>query len=184
MVSRGWTTILVYSLDKRLVQGDGSDKTAVCLGIAVAGCELPTDLVGRHGLSRRLHVRGERPEYRFYYRDRLPRLPIWRDGRLQVVRWGNGRGQSRSLPRTGWTWLETARSGGWRGSGAIPVDIPANYGLERRGVWYLIEVGVRGLLVPDERGSAVVYVLCEPSSHYYRVMTGSERMPVFIDQRI
>lgn len=80
--------------------------------------------------------------------------------------------------------LGPARSGGWRGSGAIPVDIPASYGLERRGVWYLIEVGIRGLLVPDERGSAVVYMLCEPSSHYYRVMTGAERMPVFIDQRI
>jgi hypothetical protein len=31
---------------------------------------------------------------------------------------------------------------------------------------------------------AVVYMICEPASHYYRVMTGSERMPVFIEQRI
>ena len=53
-----------------------------------------------------------------------------------------------------------------------------------RGVWFKVQVGVRGLLVPDERGRAVAYVICEPSSHYYRVMTGSERMPVFIDQRI
>jgi hypothetical protein len=156
----------------------------VCLGIAVAGSELPTELIGRHGLERRLYVRGERQEYRFLFRDRRPCLPIWRDGQLQVVRWGNGRGQSRSLPRTGWTWLESIREGRWRGSGAIPVDIPASYGLERRGVWYLIEIGIRGLLVPDERGIAVCYMICEPSTHYYRVMTGSERMPVLIDQRI
>ena len=97
-------------------------RSGVCLGIALAGSELPTDLIGRHGLARRLHLRGERPEYRFYYRDRVPRLPIWRDGRLQVVRWGNGRGQSRRLPRTGWTWLSTIREGGWRGTGAIPVE--------------------------------------------------------------
>ncbi len=156
----------------------------MCLGIALAGSEVPTDLVGRHGLSRRLHVRGERPEYRFLFRDRVPRLPVWRDGRLQVVRWGNGRGQSRFLPRTGWTWLGTIQEGGWRHLPAIPVDIPASFGLERRGVWYLIEQGIRGLLVPDERGCAVVYMICEPSSHYYRIMTGSERMPVLIDQRI
>jgi len=43
--------------------------------------------------------------------------------------------------------------------------------------WY------RGLLVLDEYG-AVCYVICEPSSHYYRVMTGSERMPVLIGQHI
>jgi hypothetical protein len=156
----------------------------VCLGIAVAGSELPTDLVGRHGLERRLHVRGEQREYRFLVRDRRPCLPIWRDGRLQIVRWGNSRGQSRFLPRTGWTWLKTVREGGWRGSGAIPVDIPASFGLERRGVWFLIETGIRGLLVPDERGWAVCYMICEPASHYYKIMTGSDRMPVLIDQRI
>jgi hypothetical protein len=38
--------------------------------------------------------------------------------------------------------------------------------------------------VPDERGAAVGYMICEPSSHHYRIMTGSTRMPVFIDQKI
>jgi hypothetical protein len=156
----------------------------VCLGIALAGSEVPTELIGRCRLGRHLHMRGDRPEYRFLYRDRAPRLPVWRDGRLFFARWGNGRGQSRHLPRTGWTWHATIREGGWRGTDAIPVDIPASFGLERRGVWYLIEQGIRGLLVPDERGWAVVYVICEPASHYYHVMTGSLRMPVLIDQRI
>ena len=99
------------------------------------------------------------------------------------MRWGNGRGQSRFLPRTGWTWLETVHQGGWRHLGAIPVDIPATLGYER-GVWYSVRQGMRGLLVPDEKGMAVVYMICEPATHYYRVMTRSERMPVFIDERI
>jgi hypothetical protein len=47
-----------------------------------------------------------------------------------------------------------------------------------------VERGVRRLLVPDGRGAAVVYMICEPSSRYYRVMTGSTRMPVFIAQKI
>jgi hypothetical protein len=58
------------------------------------------------------------------------------------------------------------------------------YGLDGRGVWFLIEVGIRGLLVPDVHGKAVVYVISEPASHYYRVMTGERRMPVLVRQRI
>ena len=42
-----------------------------------------------------------------------------------------------------------------------------------RGVWFRIRQGIRGLLVPDERGIAVVYMICEPASHYYQVMTRS-----------
>jgi hypothetical protein len=155
----------------------------VCLGIALARSEVPTELIGRHGLGRHAHDRGGRPEFRFLYRDRRPRLPVWRDGRLTFARWGNGRGQSRFLPRTGWTWRETIESGGWRGSGAIPVDIPATFGLDR-GRWFRIREGIRGLLVPDERDLAVVYMICEPATHYYAVMTGSRRMPVLIDERI
>jgi hypothetical protein len=111
-------------------KGLEAGKLGVCLGIAVTGSELPTELIGRYGLERRLYVRVEQREYRFLYRDRRPCLPIWGDGQLQVVRWGNGRGQSRFLPRTGWTWQESVREGRCRDSGAIPVDIPANYGLD------------------------------------------------------
>ena len=155
----------------------------MCAGIALAWSSVPTELIGRHGLHRRVHERGGEPEIQFLYRDRVPRLPIWRDGRLQVARWGNGRGQSRFLPRTGWTWLETIQQGGWRGLDPIPVDIPATLGFDG-GVWFRVRRGFRGLLVPDERGYAVAYMLCKPASHYYQVMTRSRRMPVLIEQSI
>lgn len=48
----------------------------------------------------------------------------------------------------------------------------------------LVWSGMRGVLVPDERGFAVCYMLCEPASHYFQVMTRSTRMPVLIDKRI
>ena len=156
----------------------------MCVGIALAWSELPTELIGRHGLERRVHERGGEREVRFLYRDRRPRLPVWRDGRLQVVRWGNGRGQSRFLPRDRLDLAGDDRGGGLaRTSRPIPVDIPATLGLER-GVWYRVRQGIRGLLVPDERGIAVVYMICEPASHYYRIMTRSPRMPVLIEERI
>ena len=124
----------------------------MCAGIALAWSDLPTDLIGRHGLHRRVHERGGEREIQFLFRDRVPRLPVWRDGRLQIVRWGNGRGQSRFLPRTGWTWLATLQQGGWRGSGAIPVDIPVTFGLER-GVWYRIRQGSAASSSPTSAGS-------------------------------
>ncbi len=155
----------------------------MCDGIALAWAELPLDLIERHGLSGRRHDRGGEWEAQFLFRDRVPRLPIWRDGRLQIARWGNGRGQSRVLPRTGWTWRETIEAGGWRESGAILVEIPATLGLER-GVWFRIRRGIRGLLVPDEQGRAVCYMVCEPATHYYHVMTRSDRMPLLLSDRI
>jgi hypothetical protein len=155
----------------------------MCAGIALAWSELPTELVGRHGLYRLHHNRGGEREAQFLFRDREPRLPVWRDGQLQIVRWGNAQGRSRSLPRTGWTWRSTIDEGGWQDSQAILVDIPANLALDR-GIWYRVRQGIRGLLVPDERGIAVAYVICEPSSHYYQVMTRSDRMPVLIQERI
>jgi hypothetical protein len=110
-------------------------------------------------------------------------LPVWRDGRLEVLRWGNRRGESAQLPCTAWTQMETVEDGGWGECGVEPVVIPASMGLDK-GVWFCISQGIRGV-VHDERGMPRVYVVCEPSSHYYQIMTrGSRWMPVLIDERI
>ena len=58
----------------------------------------------------------------------------------------------------------------WNHIGGIYVDIPANFAYDR-GVWVHVRQGIRGILVPDERGNAVCYMVCEPSSHYYQIMT-------------
>ncbi len=63
------------------------------------------------------------------------------------------------------------------------MDIPARFTFDDRRRWYVIRKGIRGLLVPDERGCAVAYVVSEPASHYYNAMTGSTRVPVFINER-
>ena len=162
----------------------GSWESAVCIGIALTRSELPTELIGRYNLMERQHLRGSTPEFRFLYRDRRPRLPVVRDGVLQLAKWGNRDGRSRFLPRTGWTWRESVEAGLWAEAGAVPVDVPASFALERRGVWYVVEVGIRAVLVPDEFGTAVCYLICEEASRYYRVMTGADRMPMLIGQRI
>jgi hypothetical protein len=147
----------------------------MCTGIALALSELPLCLFDR------VHVRNGQREVRFLWRHSPRVLPVWHEGRLQIVRWGGHR--HGSLPATGWAWQATLESGGWAPWRPEPVDIPATYCLDG-GVWYRVRQGVRGLLVQDEQGEPAAYVLCEPATRYYRVMTRSERMPVFIGERL
>jgi hypothetical protein len=152
-------------------------------GVALALSELPEELVEQHRLWGRIHHRGGEPEVRFLARERERLLPVWLDGQLQVVRWGNRRGQSRRLPCTAWTWRATVAAGGWESLEPAEVEVPAVMGLDR-GVWFQIREGVKGVAVRDERGEPVVYVLVEPASHYYRVMTRSAWMPVLVGEVI
>jgi hypothetical protein len=155
----------------------------MCTGIALAWSELPLELIERYDLKRRAHERGGEREVWFLYRSAERYLPVWYEGRLELARWGCRRGESRVLPCTGWTWRSTVEDGGWNGSEPIPVDIPATMGLDR-GIWYRIRQGIRGLLVHDEQERPIVYMICEPASHYYRIMTRSRWMPVLIGERI
>src|SRR5437660_1563814 len=115
----------------------------MCAGIAVSLTQMPLDLIARHHLERRLYERGGEREIQFLYRERNRCLPVWHEGQLLVVRWGNGSGQSRALPRTGWTWQATLDDGGWSNLDVAPVDIPAAMGLEK-GIWYRVRQGMRG----------------------------------------
>jgi hypothetical protein len=144
-------------------------------GIAVAYSDLPVELIDQH----RVHERGGEPEVQFLVRDADRVLPVWQEGRLRIIRWGNRRGQSRVLPCTAWTWAATLEQGGWGEREAVPVVIPATMGLDR-GVWFRVREGIRGVVVQDEQGRPVVYVLVEPATHYYQVMTRSSLMPVLV----
>src|SRR4051812_28134230 len=124
-------------------------------GVALAKSELPVELVEAHGLARRVHERGGEAELQFLLADQERLLPVWLDGRLQVVRWGNRRGQSKGLPLTAWTKLETVASGYWSTAGAEEVVIPARLALDR-GVWFGVREGLRGIVVRDEGGRLVV----------------------------
>jgi hypothetical protein len=137
-------------------------------GIALAWSDVPLALIEQHGLQEIAHDRGGERELWFLRRSNRPLLPVWHDGQLEIVRWGRKGG--------GLTWQRTVDDGQW--VGADLVEIRAASGLDN-GIWFRIHQGVRGLLV---RGEA--YVIVEPSSYYYRVMTRRDRMPVLIGERI
>jgi hypothetical protein len=68
---------------------------------------------------------GGRPKVRFYWRAEPRVLPAWHEGRLQLLLWGNRRGECRSLPVTGWASQQKAEGGGWAGWRPEPVLVPA-----------------------------------------------------------
>jgi hypothetical protein len=155
----------------------------MCVAVALPLSELPVELIEQSGLPARVHDRGGEKEVRFYWRAVPALLPVWWNGQLEVVRWGNRDRVERKLPPTGWTWNETVEAGKWSMLEPELVDVPAAYAL-MNGVWYRVKQGVRGLLVRTRAGEPVVYLVCEPSTRYYRVMTRADWMPVLIDEVI
>ena len=156
----------------------------MCAGISIPRRDLPDKLVERHGIQARIVTRGSASdqEVRFLFRDAEPVLPVWHDRNLGIFHWGSNDKKSR-LPQTGWCLLETLEAGRWRHLQPEPVDIPACCGWENSR-WFQIEQGIRGILVGDVHGCPHVYMLTEPATHYYRIMTRCERMPALIDQTL
>ena len=143
--------------------------------------ELPLPLWD--GLADRTYRRdgaGE-PEVRFHWQARPTLLPVWLDGRVQVVQWGS-RDRRGPLPPTGWTWRESVERGKWRHTGAEVVTVPACYCLVG-GVWYRVREGVRAVCVRTPGGPAA-FVVVEPSTRYFGVMTRSAWMPSLVGETI
>jgi hypothetical protein len=156
----------------------------MCEGISVSWRDLPASLIEKYGLQERVITRqdGAECEVRFLFRDPRPLIPAWADNQLGIYLWGN-RDRRSKLPITGWARLEDVEAGQWSWLRPEPVDIPACFGFDK-GIWFQVREGIRGILVCDEAGKPHVYVLTEPASHYYQVMTRQERMPVLIGERI
>ena len=156
----------------------------MCIGIALPLHDLPETLIQRHRLGERIARRDPESgrEVQFLYRHPRPILPVWIDRQLCIVEWGS-RDRSQPLPRTGWCRVEDVESGLWQQLQPDRVHIPALLALER-GVWFVVEEGIQGLLVRDRQHRPHVYILTEPASYYYRIMTRNSWMPVLLGRRI
>jgi hypothetical protein len=100
-------------------------------------------LVEPSGLSARVQGRGGEGEVRFDWQSSPALLPVWWDGWLQVVRWGNRDRAERSRPPTGWTWKATVEEGKWAELEPDPVEVPAAYAFAD-GVWFGVKQGSAG----------------------------------------
>ena len=156
----------------------------MCTGITLAWREVPTRLIQKHQLEERILQRSETAEKEilFLQRHRRPLLPVFYQGELQILPWGN-RQRNCNAPLAWWTEVATLQSGAWSMYAPEPVEILANFGLER-GVWFQIKEGIQGTIIHDQYEQPYVYLILQPASHYYQVMTGYHREPVFLGEQI
>ena len=98
----------------------------MCSGIALASHLLPLDLIERHQLQGRFFDCGGEREVQFLFRHRPALLPVWHEGGCRRCAGSNRRGESKTLPPTGWTWKATVEAGAWKKWGGEMVDIPAS----------------------------------------------------------
>ena len=153
-------------------------------GVSLSWRSLPQALIQNYALQDRFVLRTPEaePEIHFLYRNPRPLLPVWVDQQLSLLPWGQPSRHSR-LPRTRAVAQETLQTGIWQQMSPELVEIPANFGWDK-GIWYRIKEGLQGILVRDEGHHPLVYLLTEPATHYYQVMTRNSRMPVLCGERI
>jgi len=154
----------------------------MCTAIALSPSDFPVALARRYRLSERMHVREGREEYQFHWWQIPTILPVRRDGRLEILRWGS-KSRRGPLPVGGWMALDHIAAGVLASAAPEEVVIPANLGHEK-GTWFVINEGIRGVVI-EAGGGPVIYMLTKPASNYYRNMTEqSPMMPLFVDQVI
>ncbi len=158
----------------------------MCKGISILKARMKQELFEEYELARRIVRRSSdsQEELHFMYTDPVVELPVIHDGQLKIYEWGNRGGAKVSkLPATGWCRLESIEAGKWRWLKPQKIIIPADFGLEKS-VWFQINEGLEGVVVHDEQRKPHVYMLTQPASHYYEVMTRHERMPLLVKQEI
>lgn len=155
----------------------------MCQAVALPRSEVPLALYDSPALADRVHLRADgcEPEVRSCWREVPAVLPVWLDGRVQVIRRGN-RDRKGKLPPTGWTSAESAEAGRRAGLRPEPAVVPATYCLVG-GTWYRVREGVRALVVRDRAGPAA-HMVVERASRYFGVMTRSEWAPAPVRETV
>lgn len=160
----------------------------MCAGLAVERRAIPNELIKRYHLEDRIVQRteGAEEEIQFhFYRSPEALIPVIYNNELTIMKWGNRKkkGNQTKLPETGWAKVESIKMGKWQYLHPEEVVIPASYGFEK-GRWFHIQEGVKGILVKDQFEIPHVFMLTKAASHYYEVMTGHDREPVFLGASI
>jgi len=106
-------------------------------------------------------------------------LPIEHNGENQLIEWGNKKHPK--LPRTGFCKKESLDAGKWKWLNPKPIKILAAFG-RTNGVWYQVREGIQGILIYDDLNTPHCFMVTQPATHYFKVMTGNERMPALINQ--
>ncbi len=145
----------------------------MCQAIRFMKDEFSNEVLQKHHLE----VSGD--EVRIYFAKQGALLPVLMNGQNQLVGWGNK--ENLKIPKTGFCKIESFETGKWAWLHPIPVNIIASSALVN-GVWFQVKQGIQGLIIKSELGTRHCYMLTQPSTHYFKTMTGAERMPLLVNQ--
>ena len=145
----------------------------MCQAIRFIKDEFSPEILQQHSFE----IQGD--EVRIHFAHQKAYLPILYNGQNQLVLWGNK--TNLNIPRTGFCKIESFQNGKWLWLHPVPVHIIASSAL-MNGVWFQVKEGIQGLLLKNSPGPAHCYILTQPATHYFKTMTGAERMPVLINQ--
>ena len=127
--------------------------------------------------NHHLEVNGD--EVRIYFTKPGALLPVLLNGQNQLIPWGNQ--ANLKIPRTGFCKTESFTAGKWTWLHPKPVTIIASSALVN-GVWFQVKQGIQGLLLNSELDTQHCYMLTQPATHYFKTMTGADRMPILLNQ--
>lgn len=106
--------------------------------------------------------------------DKKAILPVRSFGGNEFLEWGNN--------GTFHCKKEMIVKGAWAHMRPELVEIIANRALTH-GIWFQVKEGIQGVTVKIN-GHKKCFILTEPATHYFKTMTGADRMPVLIRQLI
>lgn len=145
----------------------------MCQAIRFSKNEFPEETLQKH------HLQIIADELRIYYASSNAWLPILLHGENRLVKWGNTK--NFKLPKTGFCKKESLEAGKWQWLNPVPIAILASSALVN-GIWFQVRQGIQGVLLTSESGTQHGYIVTQPATHYFKTMTGAERMPVLINQ--
>lgn len=145
----------------------------MCQAIRFMKNEYPAEVLEKHQFEISVD------EVRIHFAKKDAFLPVLLNGQNQLIKWGNK--ENLKIPRTGFCKIESYQAGKWQWLNPNPVTIIASSALVN-GAWFQVKQGIQGLLLNSELGTQHCYMLTQPSTHYFRTMTGAERMPVLVNQ--
>jgi len=153
----------------------------VCGGIASDINKIPQGELKKYFSSEEIAKLKRLGVFEGFYWAKVPVLPVDKDGRVELVGWGNREGVE-GMPKSGWAKQESVENGKWLYLKPATVKILANRGYEK-GKWFDIKSGgLKGLLV-DKNNKERVYMITKPADEQYLRMTRHDRQPIEIKSR-
>jgi len=148
----------------------------MCGGVAFNFRNIPEEKMQKYFSKEELEAFKKVGQAQSYYWSKTPVLPYEKDGKIDLVDWGN-RSDDDKLPKTGWAKTESIDEGKWAYLKPEFVKIPVDKGYEK-GKWFKVsENGFKGALI-EKNNKKHLYMVTKLANKKYLEDYKHDRQPV------